>query len=59
MMQKKTQEPTVLATLQDLLIFQMALAGVAQNQIRQAIGLDMNRVNRIARLANASKKVED
>jgi hypothetical protein len=59
MAQKKAQESTVLSTLQDLLIFQMAMAGVAQNQIRQVIGLDINRVNRIARLAKRSKKVED
>jgi hypothetical protein len=58
-MGKKTEEPTVLSTLQDLLIFQMASAGVAQYQIRKAVSLDMNRVNRIARLAKKPKKAED
>ncbi len=58
-MAKKTEESTVLSTLQDLLIFQMASAGVAQDQIRKAVSLDMNRVSRIARLAKKSKKDED
>jgi hypothetical protein len=55
----KAEEPTVLSTLQDLLIFQMATAGVPQSQIRTAVGLDMNRVNRIAKLAKKTKKTEE
>lgn len=55
----KQAEVTVLSTLQDLLIFQMASKGVPQGQIREALGLDMNRVNRIARLAKKSAKTED
>ena len=58
-MAKQTDEPTVLSTLQDLLIFQMAAAGVKQTQIRDAVGLNMNRVNRIAKLAKQAKKRED
>lgn len=57
-MAKKSEEPTVLSTLQDLFIFQMAVAGVPQSQIRTAIGLDINRVNRIAKLAKNSKKTD-
>ena len=49
----------ILATLQDLLIFQMAAKGVAQTQIREAVGLDMNRVSRIAKLAKKSSKSEE
>jgi len=49
----------ILATLQDLLIFQMAAKGVAQDQIRKAVGLDMNRVSRIAKLAKRSAKSEE
>ena len=52
----KKAEPTVLSTLQDLLIFQMASRGVPQAQIREALGLDMNRVTRIAKLARKSPK---
>jgi hypothetical protein len=58
-MAKRTDEASVLSTLQDLLIFQMALAGVPQNEIRKAIGLDINRVNRLARLAKNTKKAEE
>jgi hypothetical protein len=52
----KKSESTVLSTLQDLLIFQMASSGVPQAQIREVIGLDMNRVTRIAKLARPAKK---
>ena len=55
-MAKKIEEATILSTLQDLLIFQMAAAGVPQTQIRKAVGLDMNRVNRIAKLVKKPKK---
>lgn len=55
----KKVEATVLSTVQDLLIFQMATKGVPQGQIREALGLDMNRVSRIARLAKKSSKAEE
>jgi len=55
-MPKKMEETTILSTLQDLLIFQMALAGVPQTQIRKVVGLDMNRVNRIAKLVKKPNK---
>jgi hypothetical protein len=58
-MAKKAEEPTVLSVLQDLLVFQMACAGVPQAQIRTAVGLDMNRVNRIAKLAKKPKKGDE
>lgn len=46
----------MLSVLQDLLVFQMANAGVPQAQIREAVGLRMDRVNRIAKLAKMPKK---
>ena len=52
----KKIEPTILSALQDLLIFQMASGGVTQAQIREAVGLDMNRVNRIAKLCGEPAK---
>jgi hypothetical protein len=55
----KRVEATVLSTLQDLLIFQMASKGVPQRQIREAVGLDIGRVNRIAKLAKNSSKSEE
>ena len=57
-MAKTPEEASILSTLQDLLIFQMAVAGVPQGDIRKAVGLDMNRVNKIARLVKKSKKTE-
>jgi len=55
----KPEEPTLLSTLQDMLIFQMATAGVPQGQIRNVVGLNMNRVNRIAKLAKKIKKADE
>jgi hypothetical protein len=58
-MAKKSEDPTLLSTLQDLLIFQMAVSGVPQREIRTAVGLDMSRVSRIAKLAQKIKKSDD
>lgn len=58
-MAKKTEESTLISTLQDLLIFQMANAGVSQSEIRKAVRLDNNRVSRIARLAKKNQKNEE
>jgi hypothetical protein len=55
---EKDVQGQILATLQDLLIFQMVSKGVPQGQIREAVGLDMNRVSRIAKLAKKSAKSE-
>jgi hypothetical protein len=56
---KKAEEPSVLSTLQDLLVFQMAQAGVPQGEIRKTVGIDMNRVSKIARLAKKAHRVEE
>jgi hypothetical protein len=56
---EKDVQGQMLATLQDLLIFQMASKGVPQGQIREAVGLDMNRVSRIAKLARKPSKSEE
>lgn len=55
----KDVQVRILATLQDLLIFQMASKGVPQGQIREAVGLDMNRVSRIAKLTKNSSKSKE
>ena len=55
----KDVQVQILATLQDLLIFQMASKGVPQGQIREAVGLDMNRVSRIAKLTKNSSKSKE
>ena len=58
-MTKRTEETAVLTTLQDLLIFQMASAGVPQAEIRKVVGVEMYRVSRVARLVKKSKKAEE
>jgi hypothetical protein len=56
---EKNVEEAILATLQDILIFQMASKGVPQSLIRHAVGLKMGRVSRIAKLAKNSGKWEE
>jgi len=56
---EKNVEEAMLATLQDILIFQMASKGVPQSLIRDTVGLKMDRVNRIAKLAKNSGKSEE
>jgi len=55
---KKDVQEQILVTLQDVLIFQMATKGVPQSHIREAVGVDANRVGRIAKLAKKSAKSE-
>lgn len=43
--QKKAQ--TTEELLRDLLIVQLGLAGLTQHQIREIVGVDIHRVNRI------------
>lgn len=42
--------------LQDLIIVQLALAGVGQHQIREIAGVDIHRVSRIAKLIKKQKE---
>lgn len=41
--------------LQDLIIVQLALAGVGQHQIRKIVGVDIHQVSRIAKLIKKQK----
>jgi hypothetical protein len=43
------QSDTTAELLKDLLIVELGKAGVAQQQIRQIVGGDINRVNRIVK----------
>ena len=55
--QKKAEGTDKLAALlQDLLIVELARAGITQPQIREIVGVDMWRVSRIARHINRGKK---
>lgn len=43
--------------LRDMLIVQLGLAGLTQHQIREIVGVDMNRVNRIVKHLKQDKKI--
>jgi len=42
--------------LRDLIIVQLALAGVGQHQIREVVGVDIHRVSRIAKCIGKAKE---
>ncbi len=42
--------------LRDMMIVQLALAGVGQREIRQIAGVDINRVTTIAKLVKKAKE---
>lgn len=46
---RKKREADTYELLQDMLIVQLGLAGVPQLQIREIVGVDTNRVNRIVK----------
>lgn len=47
--EKQKKEQTTDELLRDLLIVQLGLAGLAQHQIREIVGVDIHRVNRIVK----------
>jgi len=47
--EKQKKEQTTDDLLRDLLIVQLGLAGLAQHQIREIVGVDIYRVNRIVK----------
>lgn len=42
--------------LRDILIVQLGLAGLSQHQIREIVGVDIHRVNRIMKYFKKGKK---
>ena len=50
------KQRTIEDLLQDLIIVQLALAGVGQHQIREIAGVDIHRVARIAKLIRKQKE---
>lgn len=46
---KQKDEQTTEELLRDLLIVQLGLAGLTQHQIREIVGVDIHRVNRIVK----------
>jgi hypothetical protein len=47
--QRQKKEQTTDDILRDLLIVQLALAGLTQHQIREIVAVDIHRVNRIVK----------
>jgi len=47
--EKQKKEQATDDLLRDLLIVQLGLAGLAQHQIREIVGVDIHRVNRIVK----------
>lgn len=60
-MAKKTRRNTddVASLLTDLLITQLAVAGVQQQTIREILGCDINRVSRITKHIKAARKAAE
>ncbi|TSC57217.1 MAG: hypothetical protein Greene041679_378 [Parcubacteria group bacterium Greene0416_79] len=51
----KKQPATIEDLLRDQLIVQLGLAGLTQHQIREIVGVDIHRVNRIVKYLNKTK----
>ena len=49
MIMPKKKEQTTDDLLRDLMIVQLGLAGIGQLQIREIVGVDIHRVNRIVK----------
>lgn len=47
--EKQRKKQTTDDLLRDLLIVQLGLAGLTQHQIREIVGVDIHRVNRIVK----------
>lgn len=56
--QKDKKEQTTEDLLRDLLIVQLGLAGLTQHQIREIVGVDIHKVNRILKHFKKIKRVE-
>lgn len=55
-MAKKKMDNNVEEILRDMLISQLAIAGLTQHQIREIVGVDIHRVNRIMKHFKKAKK---
>ena len=52
---QKSESERLLQVLQDILITQLGRAGIPQLQIREIVGVDVHRVNRIVRYLKIKK----
>lgn len=51
---KQASRPVSEDILRDILIVQLALAGLTRHQIRETVGVDMNRVTRVVKYIKRS-----
>lgn len=57
MVKRKQQKPQMIEDLlRDMMIVQLALAGIGQHKIRQIVGVDIHRVSRIAKYIKTAKE---
>jgi hypothetical protein len=54
--EKRGKENATDDLLRDLLIIQLGVAGLTQHQIREIVGVDIHRVNRILKYLKKGKK---
>lgn len=57
--ERKKKEKTTEDLLVDLLIVQLRIAGLTQNQIRETVGVDVNRVSRLIKHIKPNTKKDD
>ena len=55
--EKRKKEQITDDLLRDLLIVQLGLAGLTQHQIREIVGVDIHRVNRIVKYFKKNNKI--
>lgn len=53
---RQRRQQSVEDLLRDIMIVQLALAGIGQHQIREIVGVDMYRVSRIAKHIKKAKE---
>ena len=51
---KQATRPEAEEILRDMLIVQLAVAGLTRHQIRETVGVDMNRVTRVVKYIKRS-----
>lgn len=56
MKQRAKSKPTTDDLLRDLLIVNLGVAGLTQHQIREVVGVDIHRVNRIVKHLKKARK---
>ena len=56
---KQSSRPATEEILRDMLIVQLAAAGLTRHQIRETVGVDMNRVTRVVKYIKRRPKDDE